>query len=62
MPVNHYPTKTSNMFYKEEKFEEYIFVKLADSKWACRETSGTYALHQKERTNDSISVDSEIEV
>lgn len=42
------------MFYKEEKFEEYIFVKPANSKQTCRETSG---LHQKERTNDSISLE-----
>lgn len=45
------------MFYKEEKFEEYIFVKPADSKQACRETSGTCVLRQKERTNDSIPLE-----
>lgn len=35
------------MLYKEEKFEETIFVKPVDSKWSCREISGTYALHQR---------------
>lgn len=45
------------MSYKEEKFEEHVFVKPADSKQGCRETSTIYVLHQKERTNDSISLE-----